>query len=543
MAKRRHRHRRQPEGVIGPALRPIAWSAVFGAAIAAAATGGPAQAEPPQTTYAEPRLPDRVPDSVPDEGARPQPAGAVQLPGASTTAATPLIPLSPGTAGLGPLALQITAAETEVASLGEQLKQLAIEREQVRAEVTTLNAAWRGATAGLHAAEVAAENAAEEAYKRVAEAPPGTLRSDLHGLSALSRIEPEPDGSAAQASQLRRAREVEQAAYLAHEDALGRQRDIDTRYVGLQTTFNQREQALLDLRQRNASQLAAVEREREAQEQRLGASYLNGGSVAGLAANPVAMKAVRFALAQLGEPYLWGAEGPSRWDCSGLMWGAYRSADYYDLPRVSRDQFQATKTRQVSPSALLPGDLLFFSSSRIDASKIHHVGMYIGGGKMVHAPTTGDVVKISTVWWSRFFGATRVVGAVPAPVAPALPPVTPPSTGGGTTPPPPPAPPTTPPTKPPTKPPTGPTTPPPTDPTTPPPTDPTTPPPTDPTTPTPDPTTPAPEESEEPPATPPEDPPATQPEEPPAPSASPDGAESTAPAEPPAETSAGATQG
>jgi cell wall-associated NlpC family hydrolase len=542
MAKRRYRHRRQPEGVIGPALRPIAWSAVFGAAIAAAATATPAQAEPPQTTYAEPRLPDRVPDSVPDEGARPQPAGAVQLPGASTTAATPLVPLSPGTAGLGPLALQITAAETEVAGLGEQLKQLAIEREQVRAEVITLNTAWRDATATLHAAEVAAEDAAEEAYKRVAEAPPGTLGSDLQGLGALSRIRTEPDGSAAQASQLKRARDVEQAAYLAHEDALGRQRDIDTRYVGLQTTFNQREQALLDLRRRNASQLAAVEREREAQEQRLGASYLNGGSVSGMAAGDMAMKAVRFALAQLGEPYLWGAEGPSRWDCSGLMWGAYRSAGYFELPRVSRDQYQATKSQQVSPSALLPGDLLFFSSSRIDASKIHHVGMYIGGGKMVHAPTTGDVVKISTVWWSRFFAATRVVRGVPAPVAPVVPPVTPPSTGGGTTTPPPPPPPptTTPPTTPapdpPTKPPTDPTTPPPTtEPTTPPPTTP----PPEPTTPAPEPTTP--EQPEDPPASP-EDPPATQPAEP-EPSPSPDTAESTAPAEPAATASAGATQG
>ena len=127
---------------------------------------------------------------------------------------------------------------------------------------------------------------------------------------------------------------------------------------------------------------------------------------------------MQFALAQLGEPYLWGAEGPNRWDCSGLMWAAYRS--------VAARRFRgspATSTRRpsrstVAATALLPGDLLFFSSSPTDASKIHHVGMYIGGGQMVHAPTTGDVVKISTVWWSRFFAATRVVGAVPAPPVP-----------------------------------------------------------------------------------------------------------------------------
>ena len=115
-------------------------------------------------------------------------------------------------------------------------------------------------------------------------------------------------------------------------------------------------------------------------------------------------------------------------------------------------------------SALLPGDLIFFASGSSWQS-VHHVGMYLGGGKMVHAPTTGDVVKVSTVWWSRFYAATRVYGAVPSladhpaddPAAeaagrPTKPPTTPPATDE----------PTKPPTKPPTEPP--PTTEPPTEP-------------------------------------------------------------------------------
>ncbi|MGW4677640.1 C40 family peptidase [Micromonospora taraxaci] len=136
-----------------------------------------------------------------------------------------------------------------------------------------------------------------------------------------------------------------------------------------------------------------------------------------MAAHPRALAAVRYALAQLGDPYKWSEEGPDQFDCSGLMWAAYRSpgADYFDLPRVARDQYAATRGRTVPQSALLPGDLLFFASGS-SWTTIHHVGMYIGNGKMVQAPTTGDVVKISAVRWTRLYAATRVIGAVPAPI-------------------------------------------------------------------------------------------------------------------------------
>ncbi len=104
-----------------------------------------------------------------------------------------------------------------------------------------------------------------------------------------------------------------------------------------------------------------------------------GMVLAGGEAHPRALAAVRYALAQLGDPYVWAAEGPNAFDCSGLMWAAYRSAgaDYFGLPRVSRDQYYATRHRTVAPSALLPGDLLFFASSSCWTT-IHHVGMYIG---------------------------------------------------------------------------------------------------------------------------------------------------------------------
>ena len=135
--------------------------------------------------------------------------------------------------------------------------------------------------------------------------------------------------------------------------------------------------------------------------------------LAGGEAHPRALAAVRYALAQLGDPYVWAAEGPNAFDCSGLMWAAYRTAgaDYFGLPRVARDQYYATRHRTVAPSALLPGDLIFFASSSSWTS-VHHVGMYIGEGKMVHAPTFGDVVRIAPVDTSRIYAATRIFGAV-----------------------------------------------------------------------------------------------------------------------------------
>jgi cell wall-associated NlpC family hydrolase len=136
---------------------------------------------------------------------------------------------------------------------------------------------------------------------------------------------------------------------------------------------------------------------------------LTAGPVGGSSA-PAALRAVRFALGQVGKPYVWGAEGPDTYDCSGLVQAAYASAGV-GLPRVARAQYRATSP--VPVAAMIPGDLLFFGTDPANAESIHHVGIYLGNGLMVHAPTAGDVVRVAPVWWAEFFGAARVVGAVP----------------------------------------------------------------------------------------------------------------------------------
>lgn len=100
----------------------------------------------------------------------------------------------------------------------------------------------------------------------------------------------------------------------------------------------------------------------------------NGGGVIGIAKT------------HLGKPYVWGATGPNSFDCSGFVQYVFRQAGV-SLPRVTSSQENAG--RAVSVSQLAPGDLVFWGSPS------YHVGIYVGGGQYIHAPQTGDVVKIA----------------------------------------------------------------------------------------------------------------------------------------------------
>ncbi|MFJ2739101.1 NlpC/P60 family protein [Streptomyces sp. NPDC087440] len=118
------------------------------------------------------------------------------------------------------------------------------------------------------------------------------------------------------------------------------------------------------------------------------------------APNARAAQAVSFAYSALGKPYVWGATGPSSFDCSGLTQAAWRSAGV-SLPRTTYTQINAGQ--RVSRSQLAPGDLLFFYSG------ISHVGLYIGDGKMIHAPRPGAPVRIAPIDQMPMVGATRPV--------------------------------------------------------------------------------------------------------------------------------------
>jgi peptidoglycan DL-endopeptidase CwlO len=106
---------------------------------------------------------------------------------------------------------------------------------------------------------------------------------------------------------------------------------------------------------------------------------------------------VGIALRYLGRPYHWGASGPGSFDCSGFTMFVYRQVGV-SLPHHAASQIGCGK--RVSRAYLKPGDLVFFGSP------IHHVGLYIGNGRMIHAPGTGDHVRIAPIL-SDYVGACR----------------------------------------------------------------------------------------------------------------------------------------
>jgi peptidoglycan DL-endopeptidase CwlO len=193
----------------------------------------------------------------------------------------------------------------------------------------------------------------------------------------------------------------------------------------LQALADRLQATLRGLDRRLAGFLAAEDARAEAARRAAWAAYMAGRSAPGLRPGPAARAAVRWALAQLGDPYRWGAAGPDAFDCSGLTSAAYRAAGVA-IPRTSLGQWAAGP--HVDVTALVPGDLLFYADDPASPASIHHVGMYLGGGLMVHAPHTGDVVRIASVWREGYVGAVRVVPAVAAPGAPpTTAPPTPPS--------------------------------------------------------------------------------------------------------------------
>jgi len=122
-----------------------------------------------------------------------------------------------------------------------------------------------------------------------------------------------------------------------------------------------------------------------------------GGPPPALNAN--AQAAIDAAYSVIGVPYQFGGSSPeSGFDCSGFTMWAWSHAGVY-LPHSSAAQYASLP--QVAQSDLQPGDLVFFYSP------ISHVGMYVGGGSMIHSPTTGSVVSVVPIYWDSFVGAAR----------------------------------------------------------------------------------------------------------------------------------------
>ena len=111
-----------------------------------------------------------------------------------------------------------------------------------------------------------------------------------------------------------------------------------------------------------------------------------------------AQKVIAFAKKELGKPYVWGATGPNSYDCSGFTQAAWRSGGL-ELPRTTFDQVKVGT--KVAKSDMRPGDLIFFYED------VTHVGIYVGGGQMIHASKPGDDVKYESIDYMPFHSAMR----------------------------------------------------------------------------------------------------------------------------------------
>jgi cell wall-associated NlpC family hydrolase len=271
-------------------------------------------------------------------------------------------------------AAQAAAAELEAATAV-----LAAAQQQVRSIART---AYTGQGLGSFQALMVSDSA-DEFVDRV------TMLQTIAGhQDAILKNAAAANVAAAQAQAT--AQQASTEAQAQFDAVSAQQADLQAQVNEYRAAFDQ-----LSAQERAAVQSAPVEHASRADREPVPAP---SGPV--VANSQAAQIAVDTAMAQRGKPYVWAAGGPGSFDCSGLTSFAYGAAGV-SLAHSSRLQSQMGQA--VSRDALQPGDLVFFYSP------VSHVGIYIGNGQMVHAPTSGDVVKVAPLM-SGFSGARRIAG-------------------------------------------------------------------------------------------------------------------------------------
>jgi cell wall-associated NlpC family hydrolase len=267
---------------------------------------------------------------------------------------------------------QVQAAEAVVATARGQVREVA-------------RSAYTGESLGTLQAMLSSESA-DELLDRL-----GTLDTIAGRNNELLSTAQEATEQATAAKAT--AEKAASAAQALVDQVAAQQHDLNTQIADYQAQYDR-----LNAAEKQASR-AQAERHGSGDGGGSDTAAPAGSVVAGSAA---AQKAVDTALAQVGDPYVWAASGPNSFDCSGLTQYAYAAAGI-SLPHSS--SAQSKMGAAVSRNALQPGDLVFFYSP------VSHVGMYIGNGQMVHASTSGEPVKISSVdSMGNYNSARRLAG-------------------------------------------------------------------------------------------------------------------------------------
>jgi len=230
-------------------------------------------------------------------------------------------------------------------------------------------------------------------------------RSDARTVEAVGRAK-------SQVEQLKMSLEQRESEQVALEsEASSRASKIEADIVAQQAylaSLDADVQRLIAEEEERQRQIAA-ERARQAMARAAGYSKSEPLATDPSSLGPGHPEAVAIALRYLGVPYVWGGSTPAGFDCSGLCKYVYAEIGI-GLPRTSRSQYQ---TGQHIPAdrldLLVPGDLVFFGTDG-DPGRVHHVGIYVGDGDFVHAPQTGDVVRVTSLT-SRISSRGDYVGA------------------------------------------------------------------------------------------------------------------------------------
>ena len=314
---------------------------------------------------------------------------------------------------------QLDALETRAESASEAVNAAQVELRAISAKMKVTQAQIARAKADVAAQSAAAGAMAAEAYMSGSsgmESSFGLLLADdpdnfLEQATAVQQAARRQNSTLrdAQVAQLRLAQaearlaQQKSAAATATEAMKAHRAEIDaavaetTKVLG-QLKAEERARLAAKAAAERAASLAAA----RAAAQRAAATSV--GSYDGPPSGRAAV-AVRYALAQVGDPYSYSANPPSSWDCSKLTSAAWGAAGVSLTPL---SYAQANQVRRISTSELRPGDLLFYFRGA------HHVAMYIGGGRLVEAASPGKGVWVTSLWnsWSssHFSFAGRPVG-------------------------------------------------------------------------------------------------------------------------------------
>jgi cell wall-associated NlpC family hydrolase len=289
---------------------------------------------------------------------------------------------------------QVAALQHKAEVAGESANDL---RGQISASTARVNA--------LKAAIAKQQGQVDTVKRQIGSLAVAGYQTSGMSTTAQLLLSPNPDQFLSQASTAQAFAGQQDTALRRYQQAEGKLTDLQaseqTELSALQAvqaqqdTLKKQLQTNLDAAQKVLDKLSDTDRKRIAQENADAAEKArqqrptrSGDRVDNLPvpASGRAGTAVQAALSQLGDPYVWGADGPSSYDCSGLMMYAWGKAGV-SLSHSSKAQ--ASEGRRVSKSQLMPGDLVFYYSP------ISHVAMYIGGGRIVHAPRPGKSVEIA----------------------------------------------------------------------------------------------------------------------------------------------------